>query len=208
MFLTVFHCLSPFICPRVNCSDCSLKKSVLEQITLIPLIKSVTVSESLLKLFTKERLWVNRTRHSLKKSNMIWANHSQKPAIHSKKFIFFIYFWQFSLLSPFFMPNSKLLQLLFAQSLFFKERRESFFLVALYKRATMSDLLPSIFTKERPWAIPSCGSLQKSDGSYLLFFMSDLLFFTSESLFRSQKTSDWFEKLNNEFPTLGPGRIF
>ena len=52
----------------------------------------------------------------------------------------------------------------------------------------MSHSLPSIFTKERLWAIRLW---QKSD-------RSDLLFFTCDSLFRSQKTSE----LLIEFPTL------
>ena len=73
---------------------------------------------------------------------------------------------------------------LFALSLtiaHFKERPWA--LIALYKRATMSDSLPSLF------------SLQKSD-------RSDLLFFKSTSLFRSQKTSDSLKKPMSEFPTL------
>ena len=59
----------------------------------------------------------------------------------------------------------------------------AFHSVALYKRGTIShnsQSLPSLFTKEWPWAIRSRCSLQKSDGS-------DSLFFTSEWLFCSQK---------------------
>ena len=51
------------------------------------------------------------------------------------------------------MPKSELLQLLFAPLLFFIELRELFDLVVLYKRATVSESLPTLFTKEQPWAI-------------------------------------------------------
>ena len=74
-----------------------------------------------------------------------------------------------------------------------KSNHEQIALVALNKRATMSDLLRSLMTKEQPWAnrsrslfkratvrIRSHYAWQKRDGS-------DLLFFTSESFFRSQK---------------------
>ena len=70
--------------------------------------------------------------------------------------MFFTFFYSFS---PVFLPKSEVLPLLFAQSLFFIERGEQFTLVALHKRengfgqslkrATVSDSLPSIITKER-----------------------------------------------------------
>ena len=47
------------------------------------------------------------------------------------------------------MPACESLPLLFAYSLFFKERLEWFAPVALYKRATVSDSLRSLMTKER-----------------------------------------------------------
>ena len=47
------------------------------------------------------------------------------------------------------MPNNKSLPLLFAYSLFFKEQFERFAAIALYKKATMSDLLGLLMTKER-----------------------------------------------------------
>ena len=93
----------------------------------------------------------------------------------------------------FFTAKSESLPSLFAQSLFFKERRVWFLLVALDKRAAGS--LPSFFTKEGPWAISPRCSWQKSEGS-------DSLFFTSKSLFCSQKTSDLLEKPMSKFPTL------
>ena len=37
-------------------------------------------------------------------------------------------------------------------------------------------LAQSLLTKEQPWANRSCCSLQKNDGSDLLFFMSELIF--------------------------------
>ena len=126
----------------------------------------------------KEHLWAIRSRRSLKKSDckqialdffkkcevsnslVIWANRSKQWVICSKKHIF-VCFWQFS---PLFMPKSDLLTLLFAQSL---------------------------FTKERPRAIRSLPSRQKSDGGYWLFF-------TSQLLFRSQKTSNLFGKTDEQ----------
>ena len=56
----------------------------------------------------------------------------------------------------------------------------------LYKRATMSNLLRLLMTKDWLWAIRSGHSWQKSDRSNSLFFMSELLF-------RSLKTSKSLE---------------
>ena len=68
---------------------------------------------------------------------------------------------------PFFMPKSEsllslfapliflkswrsdLLLSLFALSLFFKEQQERFAIIALYKKATVSESLPSLITKEQ-----------------------------------------------------------
>ena len=52
----------------------------------------------------------------------------------------------FSDFFPLFMPNSELLASLLAHSLFFKEQLEQF---ALCKRATVSDLLRLLMTKEQ-----------------------------------------------------------
>ena len=87
---------------------------------------------------------------SLKKNNlsdllMIRANFSQKKKRLQKKSYF-------SLVFPFFMPNSDSLSLLFTQSLIFKELWEQFPLVSHYKRATvrkLSNSLRSLMTKER-----------------------------------------------------------
>ena len=98
-----------------NCSSGSTGKWVKSRVGQL--------SNSSLSLFKKERLWANRSQRSLKKSSMrdLLANRFKNWAFHTQKFLFFICFWQ---LSPYFMPKSKLLLLLFAQLLFFKEWRE------------------------------------------------------------------------------------
>ena len=89
--------------------------------------------------------------------------------------MFMIVFRFFSL---FFTPKSKSLPPLYAQSLFFKERTERFALIALYKRATVSESLPLLFTQKQRWAIRTGRSWQKSDESDSLFFTSESLFFS------------------------------
>ena len=119
------------------------------------------MSDSLILLFTKELPCAIR---SLKKSDVsnllvIRANQEQKASDLFEKFLFFVSF------PPF-----------YAYLLFFKEQIEQFAPVALYKRATLSNSLRSLMTKE--WQKICLGpSWQKRDGR-------DLLFFTSESLFR------------------------
>ena len=72
---------------------------------------------------------------------------------------------------------------------FLKSDREGIAQVALNKRATVSDSLLLLFTKEKHWAICSGRSWKKSNGSILLFF-------ASESLFGSQAIcSKKFEKI-------------
>ena len=74
--------------------------------------------------------------------------------------------------------------------------KERFALVTLYKRATVSESLPSLFIKEWLWAIRSGRSLKKSDGR-------DVLFSKSESLFCSfdhTKTNDSLEKTDERIP--------
>ena len=148
------------------------------------------MSESLLLLF-KKKLWAICSCPSWQKSDgsellslllkksdrsdshVIPVNRSPKREICSTKLIFFLCFWQF----------------FYCFSPFYAQER-----IALYKRATVSQSLPSLFTKEWPWAIRSGCSWQKSDGKDF--------FFTSESLFCSQKTSNSLEKLMSKFPTL------
>ena len=75
----------------------------------------------------------------------IRANWSQKTSNVLEKSNFSYVFDSFF---PFFMPKSELLPSLFAHSFFFKEQLERFAPVALYKRATMSNSLWSLMTKE------------------------------------------------------------
>ena len=106
--------------------------------------------------------------------------------------------WQFFTAFPPFMTKSELQQPLFAPLLFFKEWREKFALVTLYKIETGSLLLQSLLTKEQPCLIRSHCSLQKSNGS-------DSLFSKSESLFRSfahKKRAIRSKKTKSKFPPL------
>ena len=73
--------------------------------------------------------------------------------------------------------------------------KNSHFLYVFPLFTPKSKSFPSLFTKERLWAICLDPSCQKSNGN-------DELFFTGESLLRSQKTSDSLEKPMSEFPTL------
>ena len=154
----------------------------------------------LLSLFTKEQPWANCSCCSVKRATWVIRPCFKRIAFKNERFaqknlFFFIFFLQFFTAFPLFMPKSESLPSLFAQSLFFKELQERFALVTLYKRATMRESLPTLFTKERPWAIGSFRSWQKRD-------RSDLFFFTGESLFRLQKSSDLLVKPMSEFPTL------
>ena len=85
---------------------------------------------------------------------------------------------------PLFMPKREFLSLLFAQLLFFKEGWEQFAPVARYKRATVSDSLTVLMTKER-----------REQFALIHKRIAPLLF-------RSQKTSDSLEKQMSEFLTL------
>ena len=123
---------------------------------------------------------------------LIQANRSQKQVICWKKFIFFVVFDSFSLLFPFFYVQERSTPIsLCSVALFLRETgaillcrylqksdHEQITPVALYKRATMSDSLRLLTTKE-----------------LRARFMSELLFC-------SQKTSEVLEKLMREFPTL------
>ena len=96
------------------------------------------------------------------------------------------------------MPKSESLLLLFALSFFFKERRERFTLNALDKRVTMKESLPSLFTKERSWAICSRCSWQKSDSKAICSFS-----WANRYLALSLTiTSNFLEKPMSEFLTL------
>ena len=83
-----------------------------------------------------------------------------------ENFVFFVCFWQFV---PFLCPRAN------------RCSRSS--LICSFLKSKLSDFLPPLYT------------VQKSDGS-------NLLFFTSESLFCSQKTSESLEKPMSELSTL------
>ena len=86
------------------------------------------------------------------------------------------------------MPKSESLRCSWL-SCYLKSDREGIAQVALNKRATVSDSLLLLFTKEKHWAICSGRSWKKSNSSILLFF-------ASESLFGSQAIcSKKFEKI-------------
>ena len=119
------------------------------------------MNKQLLLLFTKERLWANLFKRSLKKSDVsksLWKNKQ-----FAQKNVHFLYV--FYCFPPF-----------YAQERITPIAR--FALVALYKRTTVSESLLSFFTKERLKAICSRRSLQNRDGS-------NSLFLKKESLFRS-----------------------
>ena len=158
------------------------------------------MSDSLWSLFEKEQPWVNSSCRSLKKSDheriallALYKRATVSKLLSSYCTYYSYVFDSFSLhASPLFKPKSESLKLLFAPPVILKEQQEQFALVTLYKRVTMIALvapykratlyksLPSLISKEQPWAIRSLGSLQKSNGSNSLFFVS-------ESLFCSQK---------------------
>ena len=91
------------------------------------------------------------------------------------------------------MPKSKSLTSLFAQLLFIKEWQERFAHIAP---------LPSLFTKECPWAFQSGCVWQKSDGSDSVFFASKLLFCSQKMCESLKKRAKSSKKLMRELQTL------
>ena len=92
------------------------------------------------------------------------------------------------------MPKSESILTLFAQLLFFKERREQIAPVTFYKRVTLSEWLPSIYKRAT-----------LSDSLRLLMTKEQrerFALFTSELVFRSQKTSNLPKKPMSKVPTL------
>ena len=114
--------------------------------------------------------------------------------------MFFICFWHFF---PFLCPRVNRFQCLFAQLLFFKERHEQFNFVPLFKRATISYLLTSLFRKEgkcnlllcsqktsnsleipmskcptlcNPCFLPCCANILPSASCYTVYIMCILLY--------------------------------
>ena len=163
------------------CSCSSVKKSNCEQNALITLYKSF--------------MQANRSHRSLKKSAVSDSRFCSQKKNYSLKTIN-IFHHVFDSFSQFFlfMPMSESLQSLFALSLFFKEQWEQFALIALYRRATVSESLQSLFTKEWPKAI--C-SFPKGNRYFALYLQK-----TSDSLFAHNKTSDSLEKPKSKISTL------
>ena len=95
------------------------------------------MSESLLSLFTKEQPWVNRARRLLKKRDLSDSRESFSKESDSLVKIFV----SFSLLFPFLCPRAN--------------RSSSSSLSHSFLKSNGNDSLPSLFTKERPWAIRS-----------------------------------------------------
>ena len=113
-----------------------------------------TVSDLLMSLFIKERLWVIRSIKKINVSDSLCFEKiaRKKRAIRSKNSDFLYVFDSF----PPFYAQEQSLTPLFAHSLFFKEQLERFAHVALYKRATwvirsgpVSNSLTSLFKKEQ-----------------------------------------------------------
>ena len=107
-----------------------------------------------------------------------WFEQSalKKRSIRWKKCIFCLILTVFP---PFLSQKSESLMLLFAQSLFFKDQRDRLALVALCKRAIMSESLPSLFEKESLWANRSRQSLKKSNGAIRSFSWANYVLFCS-----------------------------
>ena len=120
-------------------------------------------------LFEKERLQANRSRHALQKSYREWI---ALVALY-KRATRVMHLWFALLLSK----NKRLAE----KKLYFSPCFWQFcttFSLLCPRVSDKSDSLLSLFTKELLWAICSCSSLQKSDGS-------ESPFSKSESLFRS-----------------------
>ena len=114
----------------------------------------MTESKSLSSLITKERPFTNHSRFLfLKKSVvsdsvMILANRSsnllQKTSDSLQKSILSMFLTVFPLL----MPKEQIAPVALCSVAPFKERRERFAFADLYKRATVSNSLRSLMTKE------------------------------------------------------------
>ena len=114
------------------------------------------MSDSLMLLFTKEQIALVALQKRAMWVICSWFEWRarKKRAICSKNSYFSYVFDSFPLL---FLLKSELLPSLFAHLLFFKERLKQFALVALYKRATMSDSLKSLMT----FSIANCSFAHK-----------------------------------------------
>ena len=118
------------------------------------LFRSYAICDLLRSLMTKRR-WENHSGRSC---------HSQKQVIPSKKLKKIIFSKGFCSFPPFKAKNQIAPVALRSVAVsFLKSDREQIPQVALNKRATVSNLLRLLITKERPWAIRSCHSLKKSN---------------------------------------------
>ena len=153
----------------------SLFRSFVVASLLLSTLKRATVSNSLSSLFKKERLWINRAQCSLKKSdielNAHVAPYKERPRANCSQFLlkratsvippnvfFGCFFYSFF---PLFMSKECIVTV--ALLSFFKRvtgvirshqslqksYSEQIAPVALFNRATMSDLLRSLFKKEQ-----------------------------------------------------------
>ena len=147
---------------------------------------------------------------------MIRSFTFNKQAIRSLEKIR-IFVWQFFIAFPLFMPKSNHSHRSLPRRFFLKSDgsdslchslqkndREQIAPVALYKRMTVSESLPSLFTEEWPWVILS---FPIANSYFVLAFgksnRSDLLFFKIESLFRSfaHKKKRFARKSKERIPT-------
>ena len=133
------------------CSKLLILKSDCVRFALVALYKRATMSKLLLLLCKKEQHgWFARaSRESLSKMSDLLKK------IH----IFLFVFDSFSLLFPFLCPRAN--------------RSHRSLLSRSFLKSYRSDLLSSLFTKERPWGNHSQRSLQKSDHERLAPFAHD-----------------------------------
>ena len=160
-----------------NQSRLTLKKSNCEQIAFVAVYNRATLSK-LLSIYLK--------KSDISDSRAIQANRFQKTSDLLEKNVFFVCFRQFS---SFFMPKERIPPVaLHSVALFLrstgwirsccslqKNNHVQIASVVLYKRATLSKLIPTIFKKERR-------------EQFALFHEQIAL-----SLFQSQKSRDLLE---------------
>ena len=118
-----------------------------ERFTLVALYKRATVSDSLRSLFTNKQC--EQFAHIARESLVILANHSQKTRIRSKFSYFSYVFYSFS---PFICPRAN-------------RSHSSLLLIRSFLKSNLSDLLPSLLTKEQLWAFCSHHSLKKRESA-------------------------------------------
>ena len=123
---------------------------------------------------------------------MWFARDSSKSLSKNKQFAWKRYFLMFLTVFPSFIPKELIASIALSSVTLFKDWQDQFALIALYKKSTGSELLPSLFTKEWQWANWSCQYLKKSDGSDLLYFAISIT-----------KNERFLQKTNDQIPNLG-----